>query len=73
MVNESNWNVYITSLYYTACVMVTVGIAPTNDPIERIYSIILMILLSVLIFFFYKIKKKGTLAYSIGTVGMIFV
>eukprot|EP00828_Plagiopyla_frontata_P033380 TRINITY_DN4334_c0_g1_i2.p4 TRINITY_DN4334_c0_g1~~TRINITY_DN4334_c0_g1_i2.p4 ORF type:complete len:108 (-),score=9.43 TRINITY_DN4334_c0_g1_i2:231-554(-) len=40
--------------------MVTSGMVTTNDTIEKIYSMILMVLLS------------GALAYVIGSVGLIF-
>ena len=44
---ESKEVVYINSLYFTVASMVTTGMVPTNDTIEKIYSMILMVLLSV--------------------------
>jgi len=46
--------IYLSAVYYACCVMVTVGYPPTEDPLEKIYSMFLMIILSVIIFLFSK-------------------
>ena len=47
--------------------MVTTGMFPTNDTIEKIYSMVLMVLLSVNLFSNYYYLKCA-LAYSISSI-----
>ena len=44
----------------------------TNDTIEKVYSMVLMVLLSVKTIYFLNELFKGALAYVIGSVGLIF-
>ena len=44
---ESKTVVYINSCFFAVATMVTAGMIPTNDTIEKFYSMFLMVLLSV--------------------------
>ena len=62
--------VYISAVYFSCCVMVTVGYPPTDDPLEKLYSMVLMVILSVSIFSIY-LNSKSALAYSVGAIASI--
>ena len=50
---ESKTVVYINSCFFSVATMVTAGMIPTNDTIEKVYSMFLMVLLSVNIVMIY--------------------